>query len=350
MKFSKKTLNNGLRIITIPMKRNPSVTCLVMVEAGSKYEVKEKNGLSHFLEHMCFKGTKRRPKAADISRELDSIGAEYNAFTGQEYTGYYAKAHPKHISKILEVISDMYLNPIFDEQEIEKEKGVIVEEINMYEDMPQRHVHDLWSELLYGDQPAGWNIAGPREVVKAMKREDFVKYRGEHYVAKGTMITIAGDFAEAKILKEMEKLFTQVSVAKKYDKKKVVERQSTPQILVKFKETDQAHLILGVRSYPILDKRTITLGVLNTVLSGGMSSRLFQKLRDKMGVCYYVRSENNPYTDHGNLAVSTGVDTKRVPEVLAAILNEFFRLKNQLVPVDELTKAKDYFIDRKSVV
>ena len=163
MKFSKKVLKNGLRVITVPMKDNPTTTVLVLVETGSKYEDKKVNGISHFLEHMCFKGTIKRPKAIDISRELESIGSKYNAFTYQEYTGYYEKSDKKHFVKIFDIISDIYLNSTFPEMEMEREKGVIIEEINMYEDMPQRHVHDLMMNLLYGNQPAGWNIIGEKK-------------------------------------------------------------------------------------------------------------------------------------------------------------------------------------------
>ncbi len=156
MKFNKKVLKNGLRILTVPMKDNPTVTVLVLVEAGSKYEQKDNNGISHFLEHMCFKGTNKRPSAMEITKELDGIGAQYNAFTSFEHTGYYAKADYKNFDKILDIVSDMYLNPTLPEKEIEKEKGVIIEEANMYEDLPQRKVWDVFFEMLYGDQPVGW--------------------------------------------------------------------------------------------------------------------------------------------------------------------------------------------------
>ena len=164
MNFVKKILDNGLTLITVPLKDTTSVTVLIMVKAGSKYETKKINGLSHFLEHMCFKGTEKRPKTSMISTELDSIGSQSNAFTAQEFTGYYAKAHPAHIDRLLDIVSDLYLNPIFDPKEIEKEKGVIIEEINMYEDMPNRHVQDVFISALYGDQPAGWNVAGTKEM------------------------------------------------------------------------------------------------------------------------------------------------------------------------------------------
>lgn len=341
MNFKRTIFENGLRVITAPIKDSPAVTVLVLVEAGSKYETKDISGLSHFLEHMCFKGTTKRPKAIDISRELDSIGAHYNAFTSHEYTGYYAKVHPQHIDKALDVLSDMYLNPVFDQKEIDKEKGVIIEEINMYEDMPHRHVQDVFSELLYGDQPAGWNIAGTREIVASMNRDHFISYRSKHYVADSTIVIIAGNFDEQKTLDSVRTLFT-VPASKKEGKRPVVETQDAPRVCVKQKKTDQVHMVLGVRAFDAHHKDISALKVLNAVLGGGMSSRLFQKLRDEMGVGYYVRSGTDEFTDHGVLAVSTGVDTKRVEEVVKAILEEFKKLRDEKVSDVELTKAKDY--------
>jgi len=221
MKFTKKVLKNGLRIITVPMKDNPTVTVLVLVEAGSKYETKKINGLSHFLEHMCFKGTVKRPKAIDISKELDSLGSQYNAFTAQEYTGYYAKGDAKHFKQIFDVVSDIYLNSTFPEVEMQKEKGVIIEEINMYEDMPQRHVQDLMMELLYGDQPAGWNIAGSKENILKMKRDNFVDYKKAHYLPEATTIVVAGQINEQNVLKEVKKVFDKISHGNKEQKLKV---------------------------------------------------------------------------------------------------------------------------------
>lgn len=344
MKFNFATLPNGLKIITVPLHDTPTVTVLVMVETGSKYETKKINGLSHFLEHMCFKGTEKRPSALSISHELDALGAQSNAFTSQEFTGYYAKAHKKHFLTLLDVVSDIYLNPVFNEKEIEKEKGVIIEEINMYQDMPQRHIYDLFFELLYGDQPAGWPIAGPKENILSLSRKDFVDYRKTHYVASATTVIVAGNINEEEIQAHITRLFSTIPTTAKGDKKSVIEKQEKPEILVKHKDTDQTHLVLGVRAYPINHPDTPALRVLNTVLGGGMSSRLFQKLREQMGVAYYARSEADFYTDHGHLAVTTGVDKKRVEEVLSEILRELSRLKEELVPAKELEKAKDYLI------
>jgi predicted Zn-dependent peptidase len=344
MKFSKKVLNNGLRVITVPMKDNPTVTVLVLVETGSKYETKEINGISHFLEHMCFKGTKKRPKAIDISKELDALGSQYNAFTAQEYTGYYAKSDARHFRQIFDIVSDIYLNSTFPEVEMQKEKGVIIEEINMYEDMPQRHVQDLMMRLLYGDQPAGWDIAGPKENILKMKRDDFISYHKKQYLPEATVLVVAGQVTEKQILKEVNKIFGAVLRGNKGQKVKVKETQTKPEILVKFKKTDQTHFVLGVRTYDLFDKKNPILSVLGGVLGGGMSSRLFVKLREEMGVGYYVRAYNDVYTDHGFLQISAGVDNKRIDEVLKAILEECRKLKNIKVSEEELTKVKECLI------
>jgi predicted Zn-dependent peptidase len=344
MHYNKTILDNGLRIITIPMKDNPTVTVFVLVEAGSKYEKKDKNGISHFLEHMCFKGTIKRPNNSDISTELDNIGSHYNAFTSQEYTGYYAKAQYGQVDKLLDIVSDMYLNPLFTKEEIEKEKGVIIEEINMYEDLPQRKVQNLISELVYGDQPAGWDIAGPKENIRKMNREDFIAYRNEFYTAPATTVIVSGNFVEDEILKTIIKTFSIMPKVDKGTKLQVVETQTKPEISLFKKETDQTHLVLGIRTFDTYDKRDNIMSVLTGILDAGMSSRLFRKLRDEMGVCYYVSASQDALTDHGLFTVSAGVDNKRVEEVISVILAELSKLKNELVSPAELQKTKQNLI------
>jgi len=344
MKYTKTVLENGLRVITVPMKDNPTVTVFVLVEAGSKYETKDKNGISHFLEHMCFKGTKKRPSNADISTELDNIGSRYNAFTSQEVTGYYAKAEYRNVDKLLDIISDMYLNPVFNEKEIEKEKGVIIEEINMYEDLPQRKVENLIMELIYGDQPAGWDIAGPKENIRNISRKDFITYRNKFYTPKSTTVVVAGNFEEEKVIKNIKKIFSKTPKLEKGKKEKVKENQTKPAIAIFKKETDQTHLVLGVRTFNIYDKRDRVMKVLDGILDAGMSSRLFKKLRDEMGVCYYVHANNETFTDHGFFGVSAGVDNKRVKEVIKVILGEFNKLKTKPVSKEELQKVKQNLI------
>ena len=347
--YSKTVLKNGLRVIVAPIPGNPTVTVSVAVEAGSKYENKKNNGISHFLEHMCFKGTTKRPKALMISSELDAIGANYNAFTSHEHTGYYAKADKKHFSKILDIVSDMYLNPTFEESEITKEKGVIVEEINMYADRPEAIVGDNFMQLLYGDTPAGWNIAGTKENVTSFNRQDFIEYRKNNYVPQATIVTVAGDVDEKTVIAEVEKAFGGMPEGEKATKLKVVENQNKPEMIIGKKETDQTHLILGVRAFDFYDKRKTTLGVLKTILGGGMSSRIWNYMRNDLGIAYYVHVSYDGYTDHGNFTVSAGVDSKRIPVAIEAILNELRKIKNELVSEEELQRAKEGRIARMNM-
>lgn len=341
--YKKLTLKNGLRVVLVP-QGGLAATVLILVEAGSEYETKRINGLSHFLEHLMFKGTKNRPKSGTIANELDSLGAEYNAFTGGQYTGYYAKVQKEKIEKAVDLVSDLYLNPIFIPEEIEKERGVIIEEINMYEDTPMRRVHELFGSLLYGDQPAGWDVAGRKEVIRSLKRDDFQTYRDQHYVAPKTLVVVAGSFDVKKVRGQIESLFSDLPKRAKLAKKKTLEKQSKSEALVKFKESDQSHLVLGVRAFDIFDKRRYALQVLANILGGGMSSRLFHRVREDLGAAYYVRAESDLSLDHGCLAVSAGVDHAKIDLVITAVLEEMNRLKKEMVSETEMKKSKDHLI------
>lgn len=344
MKYHKKVLGNGMRIVVAPMKDNPTVTVMVLVEAGSRYENKRMNGISHFLEHMCFKGTPKRPHSGDISHELDSMGAESNAFTGDEVTGYWAKGRAHQFDHILEIVSDLYLNPLLPENDIASERGVIIEELNMYEDLPQRIVHDVLDELMYRGQNAGRPIIGPKENLIRFKRSDFITYRTEHYIAPKTTLVVAGNISIADAEKKVAKYFSSLPKTKPSVRTQTKDIQKTPQIAIKPKKTDQTHFILGFRSFDLFDKRNPAVEVLATVLGRGMSSRLFRKLRDEMGVCYYVRAGSQTSTDTGVFKIASGVDTKRFEEVLSEILTQIRRLKNELVEPTELAKAKEMIL------
>lgn len=343
MKYRIKTLKNGLRILTVPMKDNPTVTVLVLVGTGSDYETKSLGGISHFLEHMCFKGTSKRPNSNIISHELDSLGSMYNAFTDHEMTGYYAKGDSKHFHKLLDIVGDIYLNSTFPESEIEKEKGVIVEEINMYEDMPARHVYDVFDELVYGDTAPGRNIAGTRETVRAMKREDFVKYHTSQYTANNTVVVVTGNFDQSLAQKEIEKIFGVLPNKKPKNKEKAVFNKDQ-KIKIETKKTDQVHLVLGLKSYKRSDPRNKILKILSAVLGAGMSSRLFNKLREEMGVCYYVSSHLSTRNENGMLVINAGVTTERVNEVIKVLLSELSKLTKELVGDVELKKVKSLLV------
>jgi predicted Zn-dependent peptidase len=344
IKAKKKTYKNGLRVITIPMSDNPTVTVLVLVGTGSDYEPKEINGISHFLEHMCFKGTVKRPSAKSISHELDALGCQYNAFTANQMTGYYAKGDAKNFKQIFDVVSDIYLNSTFPELEMEKEKGVIIEEINMYEDMPQAHVQDLWNGVLYGDQPAGRSTLGPKENINKMIRDNFVNYKASHYVSSNTVIVVSGNIKNDEVYREVDKYFKNIPSNKSDKRVKTKDIQSNPNVLIKYKETDQTHFVLGVRTYPLLDKRNTTISLLSAVLGAGMSSRLFSKLREEMGVAYYVRAYNDPSLDYGSFQISAGVNNTRTEEVIKEILKECSTLMTKKVEERELNKVKSFLI------
>ena len=343
-KAKKKTYKNGLRVVTVPMKDNPTVTVLVLVGTGSDYEPKEINGISHFLEHMCFKGTIKRPSVQIIAHELDALGCQYNAFTGSEYTGYYAKGDPKNFKQIFDVVTDIYLNSTFPETEMEKEKGVIVEEINMYEDMPQANVQDLFTEVLYGDQPAGRSTLGTKENIYKMVRDNFIEYKKTHYVAENTVVIVAGNITSEEVYKEVGKYFKDVPESISGKKPKTKDSQINPQILLKFKETDQTHFVLGVRTFDVFDKRNTAIAMLSYVLGAGMSSRLFTKLREEMGVAYYVRASNQASLDHGAFQISAGVNNERIEEVIKEIIKECNLLIKEKISDKELEKVKSLVI------
>ncbi len=340
MKFKKTTLLNGLRVITVPTK-SPAVMVLVMVETGSNYETKEQNGLSHFLEHMCFKGTKKRPSAGIISKELDTLGATNNAFTGNEYTGYYAKASRKHFKKLTEIISDLYLNPTVPAKDLEIERGVILQEISMYEDLPQRKVWEVLYKLVYGDIPAGRPVIGPASNIKKFTRNEFVNYRNKHYVAGKTLFVVAGDVSEKDVVSEAKKYFSSLPRANKSPKLPTKDKQISPKLLIEKKKTDQTHMVMALRSFAANNKRLPVLNVIGGILGRGMSSRLFTRLRDQMGACYYVRAENDVYTDHGLFAISTGINASRAEEVTKVLVEECKRLTQELVSKEELDKVKE---------
>jgi len=327
----------------VPRKESPATTVMVTVKVGSKYEHKEISGLSHFLEHMAFKGTKKRSTYLDISSELEGLGASYNASTDQESTNYYAKVANESFDQIFDIITDLYLNPTMPAKELEKERGVIIEEINMYEDIPMSKVADDFMCVLYGDQPAGWSIAGRKEVIKSLERDDFINYREKHYTSENTILTIAGGYPE-NVKKKIEE--TLGSLERKSETKlpDVVENQEKPAEHVRFKELDQTHLILGFRAFDAHDKRRYALGVLATILGKGMSSRLFQKVREKMGAAYYVSAHTGFDTNSGIVMANAGVSNDKAEEAIKAIIEEFKKFKEEAVNKKELERAKGLIV------
>jgi len=346
MNFKKTTFKNGLRLITAPMKDTNTVTVIVAVAAGSKYETRNLNGLSHFLEHMFFKGTKKRPKTKDIAETLDAVGGEYNAYTSQESTAYFAKVDKEHIRLALDVVSDIYLNSKLDAKEIEKERGVILQEVNMYEDTPMLLVQEDFERLLYGDQPAGWRVIGTKENIAGFRRKDFVRYMGKFYNASNTVVCIAGNFAdagEAGVIRETEKIFSKMRKNNENKKQKTAEKQEKPALKIKRKKTDQVHLVLGFRGYNMFHPDRFALALLANILGGTMSSRLFLSVRERLGLAYYVSASSEEYSDCGYFSVRAGVDTDKIKikKTVKTIIAEIKKIRARGVSEKELKKAKD---------
>lgn len=342
--FKKITLKNGLRIILAPIRNTQAVTVLVLVATGSKYETKETNGISHLLEHLLFKGTKKRPNKIAIAEPLDRIGGIYNAFTSEDYTGYYAKVSSEHLNLALDIISDIYLNSQLPEEEIQREKKVIIEEINMYRDQPDVYVQSLWNKVLYGDQPAGWDIAGTKRSVLRISRSELQSYMKRQYSAKNTVLCLAGALPGIeKSLRKAKEFFKNIKKRKTIKKPKVLENQKKPKVLVLNKDTDQTHFCLGVRGFNLFNPKKYTKELISLILGGMMSSRLFLKIREEMGLAYYIKTISSSDPDTGYLYTQAGVATNKAKEAIKEILKEYKRLTREEVSKKELEKAKEHF-------
>ncbi len=343
--FKKTVFKNGLRLVEIPLKSTRAVSLLIMTATGSSYENKKNNGVSHFVEHMIFKGTKRRPDPIKLMEEIDRIGGVRNAFTGKEITGYWVKVESSHLDLALDWVSDIFLNSVFPQKELEKEKEVILQEVNMYLDNPSMYIDDLWDETLYGDQPAGWTILGPKENIEKFKREDLITYVRNHYSSKNTILTIAGRI-EGNVERKVKNYFQKMRSFNPPRKRKTIEKQESPQVKILTRKTDQTHLALGVRAYSIFHPKRFVQEILSSLLGGFSSSRIFSEVRNKRGLAYYVRTDNGSYLDRGYIVTFAGVSHKNVENAIKVILNEYKKLKEKKVGKKELKKVKDYFKGR----
>jgi predicted Zn-dependent peptidase len=339
--FEHQTLPNGLRVVTAPVSQAQSVSCFVMMAAGSRYETRETNGIAHFAEHMFFKGTERRPTARDIAGEVDSIGGEFNAFTSKEYTGYYVKCAAEHRDVALDVLVDMLRNSKFDSEEIDREKGVIIEEMNMYFDTPRDFIDGVYEELVYGDHPLGWDIIGRKETVQGATRETFLDYLGHWYKPSRMVVGVGGQIGDG-LVERIGDLLGGLEDGPTGAPMPAPPSPNGSRVRVHTKASDQAHISLGVRSRPIVDPDRYVLMVLSTVLGGGMSSRLFTEVRERRGLAYYVFAVNHSYTDAGSLYAQAGVDIERIDDAISTVAGELKKIAAEPVPADELRKAKNF--------
>ena len=339
--FERRTLPNGLRVLTANVDQAQSVTCMIMLAAGSRYETRESNGIAHFAEHMFFKGTERRPTAKEIATEIDTIGGEFNAFTGKEYTGYYVKCAAEHRDVALDVLVDMIRHSRFDPDEIEREKGVIVEEMNMYFDTPRDFIGGVYEELLYGDQPLGWDIIGRKETVRGATRETFMQYLDRWYKPSRMVVGVGGKIGDG-LVDRLEALLGDMPAGETGAPDPLAPADGNGRVKVFTKQSDQAHICLGVRSYPLEHPDRYALQLLATVLGGGMSSRLFTEVRERRGLAYYVFGLNHSYTDAGSLYAQAGVDINRIDEAVATVASELRKVATEPIPAEELEKARSF--------
>ncbi len=356
------TLDNGLSVLRIPMPAVQSVTVLVLVNTGSRYEIARQYGIAHFFEHMVFKGSAGYPTAQALAATVDGIGADFNAFTSKEYTGYYVTSASRHVDLALDVVSDMLLTPALRQDDIDREKGVIVEEIHMYEDSPSRHIGDLFDNMTFRGSGLEHDIIGTEKTVTSLNTEDFQGFLKQWYGLGNLVLVLAGDekvVGNNAILKKAQEAFSKqdpqsagraegkIKTAEMLDKKIF----SKDTLHVEHKKTEQAHFIVAWPGIDRRDKRRFALTVLSTVLGGNMSSRLFTEVREQRGLAYYVHSDIDLYHDVGLFGASAGVDPKRVEEAMKVTLNEFYDVAAGQKPITdgELQRAKEYLAGKMAL-
>lgn len=338
----KHTLDSGLRIITEKLKSTKAVTILILAGAGSRYETKNINGISHFLEHMFFKGAKKYKNTREVSETIDSIGGEFNAFTGKEYAGYYVKVASEQVETAMDVLSDMLLHARFASEEIEKERGVILEEYNMYQDTPMYQIGWDFERLIFGDQPLGWDQIGTPEFIKNVTQKQFQEYKKKLYTPDNIVLTLAGDIDHEEGKKLAEQYFSFDKETKAYEFEALKSLKSKEKVYLHEKKTEQAHIIVGGKSYNEMHKDHWAEKLLSIVLGGNMSSRMFLSVREAQGLCYYIRTHTDNFVDGGIFSTGAGVQLKRIDDAIKGILEEYKKIRSEKIPEKELQKAKNF--------
>ncbi|KKQ84262.1 MAG: Peptidase M16 domain protein [Candidatus Woesebacteria bacterium GW2011_GWB1_38_8] len=351
MQYNLTTLKNKLRVLTVPLPSLESACVSVWVKAGSRNEAEKISGLSHFLEHMAFKGGKKYRTSQETSYILDALGAEYNAGTSSEWTNFFIKARSEKLDNAFEILADMILNARLDEKEIEKEKGVIIEEIAMHEDTPMWNINDIFNELIFPDSPLGRDIAGIPDTVRSFKRNDFIKYRRLHYHPGNMLITVSGGVAEKESINLSEKYFGDLKNGRKPDFERFIPKQGKPALKLKSKKTEQAHFILGFLGNPRDYKKRYAEGLLSAILGKGMSSRLFEEIRQKRGLAYSIHTSVSRYIDTGTFETYEGVKVNKIKDAIKATLDQFYGLKDKKFAItkEELAKVKEYVKGRTAL-
>lgn len=348
--FSTFKLQNDLRVAMAPMQDIPSVTVDVYIAAGGRYETKDKMGLSHFLEHMFFKGTKKRPTTLDISSLIDGVGGDNNAETGKEVTHFYIRLGAKNIELAFDVLSDMLKNSLYKEEEIDKERGTVTEELNLYEDTPMYKVEDVFYNLVLDKHPLGWFLIGSKESLKAIGRADFVDYAKDFYLGKRMVLAVAGKFNDKQVESLANRYFGDILGGGEPKLNQFIPTQSQPRVLVKHKTTDQAHFFYGYPAFSYFDTDRYITSVLSAILGGGMSSRLFIEVRERRGLAYYVSSSSDMFADTGIFAVRAGVTLEKINEAVKIVSEEIEKMKDKgQIKEKELQLAKEMIKGRTAL-
>lgn len=348
--YQKTTLPNGLRVLTSPLSTD-TVTLLVLVGAGSRYETKDINGISHFIEHMFFKGGQKYKNTKQVSEAIDSVGGEFNAFTGKEYAGYYVKLAKDQISIAYDVVSDMLINATFLPEEIDKERGVILEEYNMYQDTPMYQIGWNFERLMFGDsQPMGWDQVGTKELINTVTQTQFQEYHRQLYRPDNTVICMAGNITHESVVTDVQKYFTFPEGKKSRDWAKFEGYNKKDSVNEHSKKTEQGHLVIGFPAFHSTHKDFYTLKVLSAILGGNMSSRMFLNIREAKGICYYISTTTDDYHDCGTISTGAGITISKIEDAITSIIKEYETIKKKNnVDDSELQKAKS-FINGKLVI
>jgi len=339
--YELSNLSSGLPVLTAQSNGTASVTVMVFAGAGSRYEQEKERGISHFLEHMFFKGGKKYRNTKEVSAAIDGVGGEFNAFTGKEYAGYYVKVASEKTDLACDVLSDMLIHASFPPEEIEKERGVIIEEDRMYQDTPMYRAGWDFEEVLYGDNSLGWDTIGTHKVIKSVQQEDFQSHKDRLYTPDNLVVAFAGKITPDQANKFADKYFGSIGGDKQREFKEL-EGYGEKQVFIRKKNTEQAHLVLGVPGIPSLHDDHFVHKLLAVILGGNMSSRMFLNIREAKGLCYYIDTDTDSYLDAGALSTRAGIDQSRLHEAIKLIKNEYDVCAEKGVTEEELQRAKDY--------
>ncbi len=343
------TLKNKVKVFLIPLTDTKSVTGQIMFPVGSRFEPAKLNGVSHYIEHLMFKGTTKRKNTLILTREIDRLGAEYNAFTDKECTGYYIKADATNSKIIVDILADMLYNSIFDPKEMEREKGVVCEELKMYRDNPMMNIDSIFEQLMFKGSPLGWDIGGTPELVQSYKRADVLEFRDRYYDPSAMIVVFAGAITP-DLKKYIEEYLgakpSKVKVLPNYKPGVLGNSKKADRIVVEHKKTDQVQMMMGWPGFKHGAKENIVLRVLNTILGGSMSSRLFIQVRERKGLAYVVRSGASAYRDIGYAYVQAGLEPANINKAIACIQEEIKKIIQKGVTARELADAKTHYRGR----